>query len=134
MKDSLFSGFAISALIHAALIPTASLLIAGTRPTTPAQNIEVSLTDVPKVEHTPEAPPESKPEPKKSEKIKAPKLIQKKDFAKVESNPPPPKIQDLPPPPNLTTAGPEKGNVASKAPGRRGRGKRGGCRWSVCRR
>ena len=50
MKDSLFSGFAISALIHAALIPTASLLIAGTRPTTPAQNIEVSLTDIPKVE------------------------------------------------------------------------------------
>ena len=26
MKDSLFSGFAFSALIHAALIPTASLL------------------------------------------------------------------------------------------------------------
>ena len=78
MKDSLFSGFALSALIHAALIPTASLLIAGTRPTTPAQNIEVSLTDVPKVEHTPEPPPEPKPEPKKSEKIKAPKLIQKR--------------------------------------------------------
>ena len=35
MKDSLSSGFALSALIHAALIPTASLLIAGTRPTTP---------------------------------------------------------------------------------------------------
>ena len=35
MKESLFSGFALSALIHAALIPTASLLIAGTRPTTP---------------------------------------------------------------------------------------------------
>ena len=43
MKDSLSSGFALSALIHAALIPTASLLIAGTRPTTPTQNIEVSL-------------------------------------------------------------------------------------------
>lgn len=116
MKDSLFSGFAFSALIHAALIPTASLLIPGTRPTTPAQNIEVSLTDIPKVEHTPEPPPESKPEPKKSEKIKAPKLIQKTDFAKVEPSPPPPKIQDLPPPPNLTAAGPEKGSVASKAP------------------
>ncbi len=65
MKDSLFSGFALSALIHAALIPTASLLIAGTRPTTPTQNIEVSLTDIPKFEQTPEPPPEPKPEPKK---------------------------------------------------------------------
>ena len=52
MKDSLFSGFAISALIHAALIPTASLLIAGTRPTTPTQSIEVSLTDIPKARST----------------------------------------------------------------------------------
>jgi len=116
MKDSLFSGFAFSALIHAALIPTASLLIAGTRPSTPAQNIEVSLTDVPKVEHSPEPPPEPKPEPKKNEKIKAPRLIQKTDFAKVEPSQPPPKIQDLPPPPNLTAAGPEKGSVASTAP------------------
>src|SRR5262245_44592486 len=115
MKDSLFSGFAISALIHAALIPTASLLIAGTRPTTPAQNIEVSLTDIPKVEHTPEPPPEPKPEPKKTEKIKAPRLIQKTDVAKVEPSQPPPKIEELPPP-NLTAAGPEKGSVASKAP------------------
>jgi protein TonB len=116
MKDSLFSGFAFSALIHAALIPTASLLIAGTRPSTPAQNIEVSLTDVPKVEHSPEPPPEPKPEPKKNEKIKAPRLIQKTDLAKVEPSQPPPKIQDLPPPPNLTAAGPEKGSVASTAP------------------
>jgi TonB family protein len=116
MKDSLFSGFAFSALIHAALIPTASLLIAGTRPATPAQNIEVSLTDIPKVEHTPEPPPEPKPEPKKTEKIKAPKLIQKTDLAKVELSQPTPKIEELPPPPNLTAAGPEKGSVASKAP------------------
>jgi protein TonB len=116
MKDSLFSGFALSALIHAALIPTASLLIAGTRPTTPAQNIEVSLTDIPKVEHTPEPPPEPKPEPKKPEKIKAPRLIQKTDLAKVEPSQPPPKIEELPPPPNLTASGPEKGSVASKAP------------------
>ena len=116
MKDSLFSGFAISALIHAALIPTASLLIAGTRPATPAQNIEVSLTDIPKVEHTPEPPPEPKPEPKKIDKIKAPRLIHKTDFARVEPKEPPPKLQELPPPPNLTASGPEKGSVASKAP------------------
>jgi periplasmic protein TonB len=116
MKDSLFSGFALSALIHAALIPTALLLIAGTRPTTPAQNIEVSLTDIPKVEHRPEPPPEPKPEPKKTEKIKAPKLIQKTDLAKVEPSQPPPKIEELPRPPNLTASGPEKGSVASKAP------------------
>lgn len=116
MKDSLFSGFALSSLIHAALIPTASLLIAGTRPTTPTQNIEVSLTDIPKVEHTPEPPPEPKPEPKKTEKTKAPKLIQKTDLAKVEPSQPPPKIEELPPPPNLTVAGPEKGSVASRAP------------------
>ena len=50
MKDSLFSGFAISALIHAALIPTASLLIAGTRPAVPTQRIEVFLTDIPKAD------------------------------------------------------------------------------------
>jgi hypothetical protein len=67
MKDSLFSGFAISALIHAALIPTASLLIAGTRPTTPAQNIEVSLTDIPKADQ-----PEPTPEPKKSRRSRHP--------------------------------------------------------------
>ncbi len=77
MKDSLFSGFAISALIHAALIPTASLLIAGTRPTTPTQNIEVSLTDIPEVKQTPDPAPAPKPEPKKVEKIKAPRLIHK---------------------------------------------------------
>jgi protein TonB len=117
MKDSLFSGFALSSLIHAALIPTASLLIAGTRPTTPTQNIEVSLTDIPKVEHTPEPPPEPKPEPKKTEKTKAPKLIQKTDLAKVEPSQPPPKIEELPPPPNLTAAGPEKSSVASRTPG-----------------
>jgi TonB family protein len=116
MRDSLASGFALSALIHAALIPTASLLIAGTRPATPTQRIEVSLTDIPKVEHTPEPPPEPKPEPKKPEKIKAPELIQKTDLAKVEPSQPPPKIEELPPPPNLTASGPEKGSVASKAP------------------
>src|SRR5262245_28678690 len=126
MKDSLFSGFAISALIHATLIPTASLLIAGTRPTTPAQNIEVSLTDIPNVEHTPEPPPEPKPEPKKTEKIKAPRLIQKTDLAKVEPSQPPPKIEELPPPPNLTAAGPEKGSVASKAPAREAAGSEAG--------
>ena len=116
MKDSLSSGFALSALIHAALIPTASLLIAGTRPTTPTQNIEVSLTDIPKMERTPEPAPEPKPEPKKIEKIKAPRLIHKTDFARVEPKDPPPKLQELPPPPNLTASGPEKGSVASKAP------------------
>ncbi|HSE88763.1 MAG TPA: energy transducer TonB [Candidatus Binatia bacterium] len=115
MKDSLLSGFTISSLIHAALIPTASLLIAGTRPETPTQRIEVSLTDIPKVEHT-EPAPEPKPEPKKIEKIKAPKLIKKTDFAKIERNQPPPKIEEPPPPPNLTASGPEKGSVASQAP------------------
>jgi periplasmic protein TonB len=116
MKDSLFSGFALSALIHVALIPTASLLIAGTRPTTPTQNIEVSLTDIPKFEQTPEPAPEPKPEPKKIDKIKAPGLIHKTDFARVEPKEPPPKRQELPPPPNLTASGPEKGSGVSKAP------------------
>jgi periplasmic protein TonB len=116
MKDSLFPGFALSALIHAALIPTASLLIAGTRPAPPTQRIEISLTDIPKVEHTPEPPTGPKPEPKKTEKIKAPTLIQKTDLAMVEPSQPPPKIEELPPPPNLTASGPEKGSVASKAP------------------
>ena len=114
MKDSLFSGFAFSALIHAALIPTASLLIAGTRPTTPAQRIEVSLTDIPKTDQ-PEPTPEPKPEPKK-EKITAPKLIKKTDIAKVDTKEPPPKLEQLPPPPELTAPGPEKGSVVSKAP------------------
>ena len=133
MKDSLFSGFALSALIHAALIPTASLLIAGTRPTTPTQNIEVSLTDVPKVEQTPEPAPEPKPEPKKIEKIKAPKLIQKTDIARVEPNEPPPKVEELPPPPRLTASGPEKGSVASKAPAGEAAGGEAGVGRSVCR-
>jgi TonB family protein len=115
MKDSLLSGFTLSALIHAALIPTASLLIAGTRSETPAPRIEVSLTDIPKVEHT-EPAPEPKPEPKKIEKTKAPKLIQKTDLAKIEPNQPAPKLEEPPSPPNLTAPGPEKGSVASKAP------------------
>jgi TonB family protein len=115
MKDSLLSGFAISSLIHAGLIPTASLLIAGTRPETPAQRIEVSLTDIPKIEHTKPAS-ETKPEPKKIEKIKAPQLIQKTDLAKIEPSQPPPKLEEPSPPPNLTASGPEKGSVASKAP------------------
>jgi periplasmic protein TonB len=115
MKDSLFSGFAISSLIHAALIPTASLLIAGTRPTMPTERIEVSLTDIPK-ENQPEPTPEPKPEPKKLEKITAPKLVKKTELARVEPNNPPAKLEQLPPPPELTASGPEKGSVASKAP------------------
>jgi protein TonB len=126
MKDSLFSGFALSALIHAALIPTASLLIAGTRPRTPTQNIEVSLTDIPKFEQTPEPAPEPKPEPKKIEKIKAPRLIHKTDFARVEPNEPMPKIEEPPLPPNLTASGPEKGSVASKAPAGEAAGREAG--------
>src|SRR5262245_31280934 len=113
MKDSLFSGFAISSLIHAALIPTASLLIAGTRPTMPTERIEVSLTDIPNA-NQPE--PEPKPEPKKIEKITAPKLVKKTELARVEPKDPPPKLEQLPPPPELTGPGPEKGSVASKAP------------------
>jgi outer membrane biosynthesis protein TonB len=116
MKDSLFSSFALSSLIHAALIPTASLLIAGTSPSIPTQRIEIGLFDIPKVEQTPEPAPAPKPEPKKVEKIKAPRLIHKTDLARVEPSQPPPKIEQLPPPPNLTAAGPEKGSVASKAP------------------
>ncbi|MET0643963.1 MAG: hypothetical protein ABWZ17_06265, partial [Candidatus Binatia bacterium] len=115
MKDSLFSGFAISSLIHAALIPTASLLIAGTRPAVPTQRIEVSLTDISKADQ-PEPTPEPKPEPKKVEKITAPKLVKKTELARVEPSQPPPKLEQLPPPPELTTPGPEKGSVASKAP------------------
>ncbi|HEY6365946.1 MAG TPA: TonB family protein [Candidatus Binatia bacterium] len=117
MKDSLLSGFVLSSLIHVALIPTASLLIAGTEATKTTQHIEVSLTDIPAVEQKPEPAPAPKPEPKKVEKIKAPRLIHKTDIARVEPNEPPPKIQELPPPPpNLTAPGPEKGSVASKAP------------------
>ena len=115
MKDSLFSGFAISSLIHAALIPTASLLIAGTRPTMPTERIEVSLTDIPKA-NQPEPTPEPKPEPKKLEKITAPKLVKKTELARVEPKDPPSKLEQLPPPPELTAPGPEKGSVASKAP------------------
>jgi protein TonB len=113
MKDSLFSSFALSSLIHIALVPMASLLIAGTEPSAPAQRIEVSLTDIPRVE--PELAPAPKPEPKKVEKIKAPRLIHKTDIARVEPNEPPPKREELPPPPpNLTASGPEKGSVASQ--------------------
>jgi periplasmic protein TonB len=115
MKESLFTGFALSATIHVALIPTASLLIAGTRPSAPTQHLEVSLTDIPQVDRT-EPAPEPKPEPKKVEKIKAPRLIQKTDIARVEPNEPPPKLEEAPPPPNFTASGPEKGSVASKAP------------------
>jgi periplasmic protein TonB len=116
MKDSLFSSFALSSLIHAALIPTASLLIAGTNPSIPTQRIEVGLFDIPKVEQTLESAPPPKPEPKKVGKIKAPRLIHKTDVARVEPNEPPPKLEEPPPPANLTAAGPEKGSVASKAP------------------
>jgi periplasmic protein TonB len=116
MKDSLLSGFALSSLIHAALIPTASLLIAGTEAMAPTQRIEVSLTDILAVEQKPEPAPVPKPEPKKVEKIKAPRLIHKTDIARVEPNEPPPKVEEPPPPPQLTASGPEKGSVASKAP------------------
>ena len=115
MKDSMFSSFALSSLIHAALIPIASLLIAGTQPSIPTQRIEVGLTYIPRVEQKPEPAPAPKPEPKKIEKIKAPRLIHKTDIAKIEPNEPPPKLQELPPP-SLTASGPEKGSVASKAP------------------
>ncbi len=115
MKDSLLSGFALSSLIHVALIPAASLLIAGTHAMTPTQPIEVSLTDMPAEEQKPEPPPPPKPAPKKIEKTKAPKLIHKTDFAKVEPKEPPPKVEEPPPAPQLTAPGPEKGSVASKA-------------------
>jgi periplasmic protein TonB len=117
MKDSLLSGLVLSSLIHAAVIPTASLLIAGTEAIKPTQRIEVSLTDIPRVETNPEPPPAPKPEPKKVEKIRAPKLIHKTDIARVEPNKLPPKLEELPPPPpNMIAPGPEKGSVASKAP------------------
>src|SRR4029434_3588584 len=98
MKDSLFSGFAISSLIHAALIPTASLLIAGTRPALPTQSIEVSLTEISKADLA-ERTPEPKPEPKKVEKITAPKLVKKTELARVEPSQPPPQLEQRPPPP-----------------------------------
>jgi protein TonB len=116
IKDSLLSGFALSALIHAALIPTASLLIASTTPVIPTQRIEVSLTGLPRADQAPEPPPEPKPEPKKIEKIKAPRLIQKTDLARVEPTSPPPKVEQPPPSPQLAASGPEKGSIASKAP------------------
>jgi periplasmic protein TonB len=125
MKESLFSGFAFSSLIHAALIPTASLLIAGTKPSIPTQRIDVSLTDIPTVEQKP-ASTEPKVEPKKVEKIKAPRLIHKTDIARAEPNEPPPKLEEPPPPLNLTAAGPEKGSVASKAPAGEAAGGEGG--------
>jgi TonB family protein len=115
MKDSLLSSFALSSLIHAALIPAASLLIAGTNPTMPTERIEVSLTDIPKANQS-EPTPEPKPEPKKLEKITAPKLVKKTELARVEPKDPPPKLEQLPPPTEVTASGPEKGSVASKAP------------------
>jgi len=122
MKDSMFSSFALSSLIHIALIPTASLLIASTEPTIPVQRIEVGLTDIPRVEPEPPPPPPPAPKPKpalkKIQKIKAPRLIHKTEIAKIEPNEPPPKIEEPmpPPPPELTAPGPETGSVASKAP------------------
>jgi periplasmic protein TonB len=116
MKESLLSGFALSSLIHAALIPMASLLLDGTRPSMPTEGIEVSLTDIAMVEQKPEPAPAPKPEPKKVEKLKAPRLIQKTDIAPVEPNDPPPKVEEPPPLPSLTASGPEKGSVSSKAP------------------
>jgi protein TonB len=126
MKDSMFSSFALSALIHAALIPTASLLIASNEPSIPMQRIEVGLTDIPRVEPKPEPPPppapkpkpKPRPAPKKVQKIKAPRLIHKTEIAKIEPNEPPPKIEEPmpPPPPELTAPGPETGSVASTAP------------------
>jgi hypothetical protein len=71
MKDSLSSGFALSALIHAALITTASLLIAGPGRRHQLQNIEVSLTDIPKMERT-AGPALNQTRPKKSRRSRHP--------------------------------------------------------------
>jgi hypothetical protein len=68
MKDSLLSGFALSSLIHATIIPAASLLIASTHAMTPTKPIEVSLTDMAAVEQKPEPPPPPKPDPKKTKR------------------------------------------------------------------
>ena len=110
--------FAFSALIHAALIPTASLLIAGTRPTTPAQNIEVSLTDIPRVERTPEPAPDQNPSPKRRED-QSTQTDSKNRLRQGRTQPTTATSKTLPPPPNLTASGPEKGSVASKAPAAR---------------
>ena len=134
MKDSLFSGFAISSLIHAALIPTASLLIAGTRPAVPTQRIEVSLTDISKADQAEPTPAPETLSLKRSRRSRHPSSFKKTELARVEPSQPPPKLEQLPPPPELDRLRSRERQRRQQSARRRGSRRRGGCRWSVWRR
>ena len=116
-EQGLVSSFAVSSLIHIAVIPLASILMAGPGPMSSPSRIDVSLVDIPRAEEKePAVQPAPKPEPKKVEKIQPPKLVHKTDLAKVEPTEVPPAMEETPPPPALVASGPEKGSVVSKGP------------------
>ena len=106
MKNrNLASSFALSSVIHVAILPLAAIFLIKSKPILPP--IDISLVDVPKVE---KKEPLVVPEPKKVEKvepIKAPKLVQKTEIPKAEPAPPP-RVTELPPPPIPAPAGLEK--------------------------
>jgi protein TonB len=110
---NLVSSFALSSVIHVAILPVAAILMMNAKPILPP--IDVSLVDVPRVE---KKEPVAPPEPKKIEKVKKiepPKLIQKTEIPKAEPKPLP-VAPPLPPAPMPAAAGPDKGSIASKEP------------------
>ncbi len=114
MKDQgLVSSFAVSSLIHIAVIPLASILMAGLTPLSSRGPIDISLLDIPKETKREEV---VMPETKKVEKLKPPKLVYKTDLAKAEAPQPSTAIEEFRPPPALTAPGPEKGSSVSKSP------------------
>lgn len=112
-EQGLISSFAVSLLIHIAVIPLASILMAGPNPLSLRGPIDITLVDIPKEKKREET---ALPEPKKVEKIKPPKLVYKTDLAKAEAPQPSTAIEEFPPPPALTAPGPEKGSSVSKGP------------------
>lgn len=112
-EQGLVSSFAVSSLIHIAVIPLASVLMAGLGPMSSPGRINVSLVDIPRAEEK-EPAVQPAPKPKKVEKIQPPKLVHKTDLAKVEPTEVPPAMEETPPPPALAASGPEKGSVVSK--------------------
>ena len=118
-EQGLVSSFAVSSLIHIAVIPLASILMAGPTPLSSRGPIDISLLDIPKETKREEV---VMPETKKVEKLKPPKLVYKTDLAKAEAPQPPTAIEEFSPPPALTAPGPEKGSSVSKSPAREAQG------------
>lgn len=112
-EQGLVSSFAVSSLIHIAVISLASILMAGPTPLFSRGPIDISLVDIPKEEKREEI---VLPETKKVEQLKPPKLVYKTDLAKAEAPQPSTAIEEFPPPPALTAPGPEKGSSVSKSP------------------